>query len=219
MPESLALEPDGAQISRLLHQAWPETNVPGATQHALLSWLRLVVAWNRKIDLTAARSREALVELVLAEAVVLPRARLELGSCGEWRDVGSGAGAPGLGMAIRDPGLRITLVEPSAKRVAFLRQVTGRLRLSNARVQCARAESIDPARAEDVVSRATWAPAEWLVHGLRLTRRRVWTLLARDAWRPPPGFRVDYEREYQWPLTGAARRVIAVCAAHAQSER
>jgi 16S rRNA (guanine527-N7)-methyltransferase len=219
MPGSLELAPDAIRISQLLHQLCPDREVPEPTQQALLAWLRLVVDWNRKIDLTAARTRDELVDLFLADAVVLHRARLELGEQSGWLDLGSGAGAPGLGMAILDPGLAMTLVEPSAKRVAFLRQVVGRLHLTAVQVRCARAESLGAAQSSDVVSRATWSPGEWLDHGLRLTTKRVWILLARDTWRPPADCRVEYECEYLWPLTGVARRVVAVSFAQQQSER
>ncbi len=201
---------DGSQVSQLLRELHPELDVPAPSTQALLVWLRLVVDWNRKIDLTAARTSDELVDLFLADAVVLHGARRELAADSGWLDVGSGAGAPGLAMAILDPTLPMMLVEPSAKRVAFLRQVVGRLHLSQVQVVCTRAESLAPALKDDVVARATWAPSEWLEHGGRLTRKRIWVLLARDTWQPPAGYRVDYQREYQWPLTGVARRVIAI---------
>jgi len=218
MPGSVDVEPDLTQILQLLSQLCPESSYSETTARALHEWLQLLVSWNRRIDLTAARSTDELVDLFLADAVVLHHARLELAPASSWLDVGSGAGAPGLGMAILDPLLQITLVEPSAKRVAFLRQVVGRLQLAQVQVRCARAESLSPSLTEDVVSRATWSPDEWLQQATRLTRRRFWVLLARETWQPPAGYRVDYERDYQWPLTGVARRVLAVSPIQPQSE-
>ena len=219
MPGSVDVEPDLTQILQLLSQLCPEASYSETTVRALHQWLQLLVSWNRRIDLTAARSTDELVDLFLADAVVLHHARLELAPANSWLDLGSGAGAPGLGMAILDPLLQITLVEPSAKRVAFLRQVVGRLQLAKVQVRCARAESIGPSLTDDVVSRATWSPDEWLQRATRLTRRRFWVLLARETWQPPAGYRVDYEHDYQWPLTGVARRVLAVSHIQPQSER
>jgi 16S rRNA (guanine527-N7)-methyltransferase len=216
---SAPLAAETKHISQLLCQMSPETNPSDATMRGLSAWLELLVTWNRKIDLTAARSSEELVDLFLADAVVLHRARVELQSTGTWLDVGSGAGAPGLGMAILDSSLSITLVEPNAKRVAFMRQVVGRLEMAGVQVRCARAELLEPRMSDEVVARATWAPGEWLAHGVRLTRHRVWILLAREPWEPPPGYRVEYSREYQWPLTGVPRRVLALSAQPPHSER
>jgi 16S rRNA (guanine527-N7)-methyltransferase len=219
MPGSVDIEPDATRIVQLLSQLCPDASYSESTVQALHEWLQLLVSWNRRIDLTAARSTDELVDLFLADAVVLHHARLQLAPASGWLDVGSGAGAPGLGMAILDPLLQITLVEPSAKRVAFLRQVVGRLQLAQVQVRCTRAESLSPSLTEDVVSRATWSPDEWLQQATRLTRCRFWVLLARETWQPPSEYRVDYERDYQWPLTGVARRVLAVSSIQPQSER
>jgi 16S rRNA (guanine527-N7)-methyltransferase len=160
--------------------------------------------------LTAARSNEELFDLFIADAVVLHCARRELAQSLHWIDVGTGAGAPGLAMAVMDPTLRMDLVEPSAKRVAFLRQVVGRLGLGQVRVHCARVEDLQISLADDVVSRATWAPESWLAHGMPLTRRRLWMLLAREDWQPASNLVVEYDRTYHWPLTRAQRRIVAV---------
>src|SRR5437870_4377425 len=85
---------------------------------ALRRWLDLLVTWNARIDLTAARSEAELVDLMVADAVVLA-ARVP--SQARVVDVGSGAGGPGLALAVLRSDLAVTLVEPLAKRVSFLR--------------------------------------------------------------------------------------------------
>jgi 16S rRNA (guanine527-N7)-methyltransferase len=219
MPEISDLELDGGRILQLLNRFYPEDAWSEATAQALSTWLQLVVIWNRKMDLTAARHVEELLDLFLPDSIILHRARRELSPTNTWLDVGSGAGAPGLGMAILDPALQITLVEPNAKRVAFLRQVIGRLHLTRVRVVCTRAESLSPASADDVVSRATLSPSEWLARGLPLTRKRLWLLLARESWQPPADCVVEHDFSYCWPSTGAPRRIIAIARTHEQSER
>lgn len=73
-------------------------------------------------------------------------------------DVGSGAGLPGVVLAIARPDLRVTLLEPMARRVAFLEEVRKRLGLDAVQVVRARAEQwADPARFEVVTARAVAA--------------------------------------------------------------
>jgi 16S rRNA (guanine527-N7)-methyltransferase len=133
-------------------------------------------------------------------------------------DIGAGAGAPGLALALLDPTLRVELVEPNAKRVAFLRHSIGSLGLKHVRVHASRLEDIAHLTADDVVSRATLSPNEWLAAGLRLTRNRLWFLLGRDAWSPHSNYRVVYDLAYVWPLTGATRRILAIAPGQPQSD-
>lgn len=67
-------------------------------------------------------------------------------------DVGSGAGLPGVVMAIRRPDLRMTLIEPLLRRATYLEEVAGDLGLTNVRVVRARAEDVDPGNGFDVVT-------------------------------------------------------------------
>jgi 16S rRNA (guanine527-N7)-methyltransferase len=174
---------------------------------AIERWAELVIEWNQRMDLTAARSPEELVDLLIADAAVLA-SRAGAGA-EHWVDVGSGAGAPGLAIALLAPQLQLTLVEPKAKRVAFLRAVLVELGRSDVRVERARSEALAAQSFDAAVSRATLQPAEWVVEGARLARRRVWVLLAQSEPPPPPaGFRTLWDHRYQWPLGGASRRVV-----------
>jgi 16S rRNA (guanine527-N7)-methyltransferase len=210
MPSPMGPIPAISRIRSILLELSPEHAKSDATLSALQDWLTQLQQWNRKINLTAARSDDELLDLFIADAAVLHRARFEVGPSEGWLDVGAGAGAPGLAMAILDPGLRIDLAEPNAKRVAFLRHVIGRLGLTQTKVVSARVEGLPAPMADDVVSRATFSPQNWLTCGLRLTRRRLWLLLARENWQSPPDCTIVYDRSYRWPLTGAERRVVAV---------
>src|SRR4051812_30661419 len=79
------------------------------------AWLDLVATWNAKVDLTAARTTEELVDLMLADGLVLARHE-KAGK--NVVDVGSGAGGPGLALYLARPDLALTLVEPLQKRVS-----------------------------------------------------------------------------------------------------
>jgi 16S rRNA (guanine527-N7)-methyltransferase len=175
---------------------------------AVLTWLERLVEWNARTDLTAARSNEELVDLMLADALVLAphlddRARVV--------DVGTGAGAPGLALALLRPDLRVTLVEPLGKRAAFLRTVVGAVRRPDVAIEPIRGESLAGRRAWDVaMSRATLGPQPWLdlAVGLAAPGGTVWVLLAREDAPAHPNAQLEEDVAYRWPLTGASRRAV-----------
>lgn len=185
---------------------WPTLAQRDAAWSRLRQLLDLVVRWNERVDLTAARTTEELVDLYLADALVLLAAQRG-DEAGTWLDVGSGAGAPGLVLQVLRPELDLTLVEPRAKRIAFLRTAIGSLELG-AKLVGQRSEVLLPQSSDVAVSRATFPPEIWLAEGARLARRSVWVLLARGAAPEQPGWELVQEVEYAWPLTGAPRRAL-----------
>jgi 16S rRNA (guanine527-N7)-methyltransferase len=191
----------------------------GATEderavNSMVTWLDLLARWNQKIDLTAARSAEEVVDLMVADAVVLGRHERQGAAV---VDVGSGAGAPGLALGLMRPDLGVCLVEPLAKRVAFLRTVLGHFGASprpSGPMRVVRGKGEDlAARGElfdTAVARATLPPAIWLALGGRLVRKggAVWVLLARDAAPETDEWRIETDERYTWPLTGVERRAL-----------
>jgi 16S rRNA (guanine527-N7)-methyltransferase len=176
----------------------------------LLAYCTLVVTWNQRVDLTAARNPDELVDLLFADAFAIASAHAMLQ--GErWLDVGSGAGAPGIPLSLVLP-LRMTLLEPREKRVAFLRTAVGSLARPDIAVQRARSDSLGAAICEVAVSRATLPPAEWLAEGARLASRSVWLLLAKAELPELAGRRILHDLRYRWPLTGVDRRAVCVSA-------
>lgn len=181
------------------------------TLAALGAWLEGVVEWNARIDLTAARSDDELVDLMIADALVLAR---HLPQGARFVDVGSGAGAPGLALAILRPDLHATLVEPLDKRVAFLRRSIGALARPGAALPVVvrgRADAlVKQGRTFDAaISRATLPPPEWLALGARLAPAgEVWVLLAQGDPPSLGGWAKAADLAYRWPLTGASRRAL-----------
>jgi 16S rRNA (guanine527-N7)-methyltransferase len=173
------------------------------------AWLARLDEWNARIDLTAARSEDELVDLMLADALVLaPR----IPPAAYLVDVGTGAGAPGLALALLRPDLKVTLVEPLGKRASFLRTVIGEVGRVDIILERARGEALARASTWSVaVSRATIPPPEWLDLGTRLASPDgiVWVLLAEDGAPSHPRARIEADFEYVWPLTGVRRRAIA----------
>jgi 16S rRNA (guanine527-N7)-methyltransferase len=200
-----------AKLGSLAADAAAQLGVPleEPARRAIEAWLERLQEWNARIDLTAARTAEELVDLMLADALVLaphlpPAARVI--------DVGTGAGAPGLALAILRPDLHMSLVEPLGKRVSFLRTVVGAIGRADIAVERARGDAMAGTQGWDVaVSRATLAAPAWLDLGVALAapQGQVWVLLAKDA--APSHVRATLEREhaYTWPLTGATRKAVS----------
>lgn len=86
----------------------------------VIVYLDLLLRWNRKINLTAVRSAEDCVTRHFGESMHLSRC---FDLKGRLLDVGSGAGFPGLALKIAYPSLTVTLLEPVAKKRAFLKEV------------------------------------------------------------------------------------------------
>ena len=176
----------------------------------LRAYCDLVVTWNQRVDLTAARDADELVDLLLADALAMTAARR--GVAGErWFDVGSGVGAPGIPLALLAP-VDMTLIEPRNKRVAFLRTAAGSLQRPDIAVRRARSDDFPAASCDVAVSRATLPPPEWLDEGTRLATRSVWLLLAKASLPDAGKQRIVADISYQWPLTGAERRAVCLSA-------
>ena len=104
---------------------------------AFETYLNELCLWNRRMNLTGIRSRERMVVELVADSLV-PAPLLP--DTGTMLDVGSGAGLPGIPVKILKPGLRVDLLEPSAKKQAFLKQVIRLLGLKGLRAIRGRAE-------------------------------------------------------------------------------
>lgn len=93
-------------------------------------------------------------------------------------DLGSGAGLPGVVLAIRRPDLQVTLVEPLLRRTTFLQEVVGRLGLTNVEIRRARAEDLHGEVDFEVVTSRAVAPLPRLLDWSMPLVRRGGVLLA-----------------------------------------
>lgn len=182
---------------------------PGKAVAQLRAWLELVKTWNRKIDLTAAKTDVELADLGVIDAVQIAGRIARDG--GGVVDVGSGFGAPGVAVAVLRPDLEVKLVEPLRKRAAFLRTVIGTLGLT-ARVEVIenRGEQVVDAgmRFDAAISRATLSPPAWLALGDQLAPAgEVVVLLAREAEPEHPDREVAWRAQYQ-NAAGAPRVAV-----------
>ena len=118
-------------------------DVPARAQTQLLNYLNLLAKWNRTHSLTAVRDPARMVthHLLDSLAVLEHLGRRDGSSC---LDVGSGAGLPGIPLAIARPEWRVTLLDSNRKKAAFLRQAVIELGLANVAVVSERIETYAP---------------------------------------------------------------------------
>lgn len=130
------------------------------TVDAFLFYCAELKKWNKAYNLTAITDdREIITKHFLDSLLYLKAIPAETQTlC----DVGTGAGFPGIPIAIVRSDLQITLIEPSRKRCSFLRHLTKRLNLENIEVIEANAEAVDAGPFDLVLTRATFTIADLL---------------------------------------------------------
>jgi 16S rRNA (guanine527-N7)-methyltransferase len=149
--------------ARRLNEEWPvrpaakESPLEGLEQFdeqtagRFLALLDLLERWNRKVNLTAVRDRDAMVILHLHDSLA---ARPLLGGR-TVLDIGTGAGFPGLPLAIVAPARRFVLLDSNNKKIQFVRHAAVTLGLDNVEAVKARAEDYAPGyRFDTVIARA-----------------------------------------------------------------
>lgn len=183
-----------------------QLQISESAQLALLQYLDLLAKWNKVYNLTAVRDQHAMMILhVLDSLSVLPYIQSS-----NLLDVGSGAGLPGIVLAIVKPELSVTTIDAVQKKTIFMRQVQGALKLSNLQVVHGRVEQFKPARLySEIISRAFSEIALFM----RLTKH----LLAENGrWLAMKGTLQDQELQN---VNLAPAEMIRLNVAHLQAER
>ncbi len=183
---------------------------------ALLALLGELERANAELNLTAIRDRPGMLRKHLLDSLsVWPFLRGE-----RVADVGTGAGFPGLPLAIASPERRFTLIEATGKKARYVAATAERLRLSNVEVVNRRAESYRPDRPFDVVvARAVAAVADLVAYAGHLCAPGG-RILAMKGKRPdreivalPAGFRVLGVHRLQVPGLDEERHLVEICRA------
>jgi 16S rRNA (guanine527-N7)-methyltransferase len=117
----------------------------------LMVYLNLIEKWNRVYNLTAIRERDEMIKLHFLDSLsILNHLEME-----HVLDVGSGAGFPGIVLAITKPELKVTVMDSVNKKTTFMQQVKSELSLTNLNVVNARVEDYQPTILFDgVITRA-----------------------------------------------------------------
>lgn len=192
-------------------------------QDQLLAYLQLIGKWTRVYNLTAVRDPAEMLthHLLDSLAVIAPLRRevaalQEAGRAGERPtvlDVGSGAGLPGVVIAICCPHLQVSCVDTVAKKATFIQQAALELKLPNLRGVHARVESLDTGW-DVVVSRAFASLVDFTAWSrAALKPGGVWMALKGrppegEVAALPPGVEVFHVEQIEVPGLDAQRCVV-----------
>jgi 16S rRNA (guanine527-N7)-methyltransferase len=177
----------------------------------LLDYVELLARWNASYNLTAVREPRGMLtahlldSLAVADLVRGPRVA----------DVGSGAGLPGIPLAIVSPELEVTLIDSNGKKARFLREAVRVLRLANVRIEARRVEDVHGAF-DTVTARAFAALADMIrLAGHLLADDGVLVALKGlvnkdEILGLPGGFVVREVRALRVPGLAAARHAVII---------
>jgi 16S rRNA (guanine527-N7)-methyltransferase len=200
---ALALELSEAQLARLV------------------AHLDLLDDWNARMNLTAIRDRPSqLTKHLLDSLTVQPFLRGE-----RIADVGSGAGFPGIPLAIVEPHRQFTLIESTGKKCRFLEHVRDTLELNNVAVVQSRAEGYKPDRRFDIVLARAVGPVADLVKVAGPLVVGGGRLLAMKGRYPEQelaarleGWKVAAVHPLSVPGLGEERHLVELCRSHDKTD-
>ena len=133
--------------------------LPPSRRRLLLDYLSLLFKWNRAFNLTAVRDPNVAVSRQLLDSLsILPLVQGE-----RLLDLGSGAGLPGLPLALARPDWKVTVLDSNAKKARFLRQAKLELGLKNVEVVQARVERYQREPGFDTITSRAFATLAELV--------------------------------------------------------
>jgi 16S rRNA (guanine527-N7)-methyltransferase len=179
----------------------------------LLDYLVLLEKWNQVYNLTAIRDVDKMVSGHLLDCLaVVPYV-----SGARVLDAGSGAGFPGIPLAVAKLDTQVALLDSNHKKAAFLRQAVAELELKNASVVCERVESWRPTEKFDcIISRAFAEIAEFVSLSAHLLAPGG-VLAAMKGVHPfeeierlPHDFRVTHVHRLAVPGLGAERHLVLI---------
>jgi len=107
----------------------------------LAQYVDSLLQWRRTLNLSGVRHAEGVIDVLVAESLDFLQPEV-LGRGARVLDLGTGAGVPGIPLAICAPDVHVTLLDRSEKKVTFLRHVLPRLDLQNCQPLCDTAEAL-----------------------------------------------------------------------------
>lgn len=131
---------DEKKISELLEPFLAGERLSARQLQQVSAYLALLLKWNAKMNLTAVREPEEMVSRHFGESLFAAKLLLNDAAVRSVIDLGSGAGFPGLPLALYAPETPVTLVESQNKKATFLKEVVRALDLKKVKVFGGRAE-------------------------------------------------------------------------------
>ncbi len=182
-------------------------------QARLIDYLQLLVKWNRAYNLTAVRQPEQMVTRHLLDSLIIgpylqgPRIL----------DVGTGAGLPGIPLALAYPDYHFTLLDSNGKKIRFVTQAVAELGLANVDVIQSRIEAFQQAGRFDTITARAYASIEDLVSqttrllsegGQYLIMKGVYPVAEVEAM--PNGYCLEAVHQLEVPMLEAERHLLIV---------
>ena len=182
-------------------------------QQKLIDYLQLLVKWNRAYNLTAVRQPEQMVTRHLLDSLAIgpylqgPRIL----------DVGTGAGLPGIPLALAYPDYQFTLLDSNGKKIRFVIQAVAELGLRNVDVVQSRVETYQPVNRFDTITARAYSSLEELVkqtaslladEGQYLIMKGAYPLAEVEAL--PGGYYLEAIHPLQVPNLDAERHLLVV---------
>jgi len=182
-----------------------------AQNERLIDYLDLLVRWNAVYNLTAVRDPAEMVTRHLLDSLAI--APLVRGAT--LVDLGTGAGLPGIPLAILAPERKVTLADSNGKKTRFLREAVRVLGLANARVEQARVEDLQ-GQYDCITARAfaalgdilTWGGHLLAPDGICVAMKGV--IDEEELRGLPSGFRIEEIVALAVPGLGAARHAVII---------
>ncbi len=189
-----------------------ELELPPAAQEKLIAYIELLAKWNQAYNLTAVRDPGQMITRHLLDSLaILPLVRGP-----RVLDIGSGAGLPGIPLALARPDLQFVLLDSNAKKTRFLVQAVAELDLKNVEVAHSRVETYRPVAPFDtLIARAFAGIADMLSASAPLCAPGGRWLAMKGVYPQqelaaiPPGYQTE-TRRLQVPGLDAERHVVII---------
>jgi len=197
-------------LHELLEEGLHELELDPELAAPLARLSQLLARWAARMNLTGHRTPEAIARRLVLDALALARV-LPDAPPPSLADLGSGAGFPGLPLAVLWPACRVTLVEARERRHHFQRAAVRELGFKRVTPLRGRLEALAPEPHAVVVSQALARPEAAVAWMARWAAPGGWLALARAAdappFGPPPGVEAVRTARYRVPCGGPERSV------------
>jgi 16S rRNA (guanine527-N7)-methyltransferase len=200
-------------VQRLVHDtACLGVTLTEPAAQRLIRLLEELERWNRTYNLTAIRGRGDMLTHHLLDSLSV---HTDLRGA-TVADVGTGAGFPGLPLAVVNPERHFTLMDSNGKKIRFVQHAVHALGLENVEALHGRVEASEPRAFDTVVARAFAALPELLVNVAPLCGPQTRVLAMKGKWPQdeidalPPEWRYDESRELTVPGLDESRCVVVL---------